>query len=443
MASGKEVIVVGGGISGLRAAGVLKSLGYQVRLFEASDRVGGWIRTRRIDGFLCEYAAGGALPAPNGVLDVCHELGVAVEEANDSLKNRWLIDGEQMVLVPRTPQGLLRSKLLSRRAKLRLMMEPVARKSKGEDESVYAFLARRFGSELAERVSTPLVTGIFAGDPRQLSFRTCFPTLSRMDDQGGVFRSLMQKKGTRSTKRLVTAAGGMESLVGGLAKQISGETATGCTVEKVAGGEHPQVTLANGDVHEADAVVLAVSSSRVAMLLREQRDVDSKRLDGIPHASLAVLHLGFEGKAIEHALNGFGCLNQHPESAPLLGCIFESSVWPGRAPQGHVLLRCLLGGVFHPEVVSWSEERLVAEALEFLRPHLKIIGQPMFSNIVRVHKAIPQYPVGFIGVRDPLVQQLSNNGIYLTGSGFFGVSVNQCLASGHETAMRIDRAFRS
>jgi oxygen-dependent protoporphyrinogen oxidase len=433
-----KVAVVGGGIAGLTAALRLVQAGVEVEVLEAAAP-GGVVGTRRSAGYLHEHAANGFLAAPDGATALCDELGVELVAAAKAARRRWIyIDGALRAL-PAGPLELVRTDLLTWRGKLALLREPLrpARDVDAQgDESVHAFAARRFGPEVARAIVAPYVTGVFAADAHDVSLAAGFPRLAAFDRAGGVVRGMVRALRTRSRepadrRGLHAPRAGMGALVDALVHALRGGI-TGATVRRVAPSPGP---LGPGVVveHAAgsrryDAAVLA-TPARIAAELIASSVPELRPIASIERAPAALVFLGFAAAdAGAVARDGFGLLVAQGEELRVLGIVFESTVWPDRAPADHVLLRCIYGGARDPSATALDDAALIAQARADVGAALGVRAAPVHTAVVRVPHGIAQYPVGHkdrVATLDSLAGQ---HRLVLAGADYHGVSINEVIA---------------
>lgn len=417
-----KIAVVGAGISGLTAAFRLQQRGHQVIVYEAADRPGGKIHSARVDGFIVEWAANGVLSGRTHVFDLARELGLEPFEADAAAEKRYVFDGALRAL-PKSPPAFLRSGLLSKRGIARALVEPLVSGGAGE-ESVFDFLARRFGRQVAERFADVAVLGIYAGDPRELSVDAAFPILRALErNHGSVIRGLIQRK--RSGKgigRLSCFREGMGSLIEALAERIDVRV------------DHPITDL---EALDADEVVVAVPPPQAAKLLATPAPEAAAALREIPMAPIAATVYGAPVEALPRALDGFGCLVPPSAGRKVIGVVWTSAVFPTHAPPGQAALRVIFGGARQGHLLDLSDD----EAMEMVREELGIIlGGPMpapsFHRTVRWRQGIPQYTLGH-GARLARIEAALPTGVTLAGNGLYGASVADCVARGNAVARAI------
>ena len=394
-----KIAVVGGGIGGLTAAHALVNAGHDAHVLEAGDHVGGVLGTSVVDGYRREHAASSFLGgAPDGALALCNELGVPVEKASPKARKRWIyIDGKRHAL-PSNPIAFMRSDLMTWRGKLALLREPFAPAADAGDQSVHAFAARRLGPEIARAIVAPFVTGVFAADAHDISLEAGFPRLAELDAAGGLVRGgikqLFRKrdKAARTERGMHAPVGGVGALVDALAQTLGARVHTGVRIRSV---EHDAdgVMIAG---QRWDRAVLAIAAADAIPLV--ERDVPelATKLAAFARAPVALVYLGMPEAALpEPARDGFGLLVAKGEDPRVLGVVFESTVWPDRAPAGHALVRCIYGGGRDPAVTQLGDAELIDQAC---RDVARVLGGepvvPSHASVIRWPHGLAQYAVG-------------------------------------------------
>jgi oxygen-dependent protoporphyrinogen oxidase len=449
----RGVAIVGGGIAGLSLAHALdrrgaRSQGVTVTVLERSSRAGGNIRSEEVDGYLCEWGPNGFLDSVPETLELVRDLGLEAEllPSHDQAQNRYIFRKGRLHPLPGGPLAFLKSRLLSWPGKLRIAMEPFARRRPDGDETIHAFASRRIGGEAAEVLIDPMVSGVFAGDSRALSLRACFPKMWQMEtDHGGLFRALLAKRRGRRGPvgaplgRLTSFRGGTEDLVRALVRARGDGLRTGVLVRSLApspGGY--RLALEGGGALLADAVVLSGGAGESASLLHGVDPDLALGLREIPSAPLAVVCLGYEESGLPRPLDGFGFLIPRGEGPRILGVLWDSSIYPGRAPSGHVLLRAMIGGAHDPQAMALDDSALLERVRQDLRTTMGLQGSPTLVRVFRHPRGIPQYTVGHRERLARVEARLARYpGLYLAGSAYRGVAINSCVAEAGPLAERI------
>jgi oxygen-dependent protoporphyrinogen oxidase len=464
-----RVVVVGGGISGLATAHHLRTLDpdrpAEVVVLESGDRPGGKIRTDVDGGCVRERGPNGFLDNVPETLDLVRDLGLEgrLRRASPSAANRYLFRGTGLWRVPSNPGEFLASGLLSFGAKLRVLWEPFAKGPPPGDETVFDFARRRIGEEPARILVDALVAGVYAGNSRELSLRSAFPLLRAMEEEyGSLWRALKSRRraawkaaeearaaemraaiarggeeapppppagspfGPGGT--LTTFDGGMQVLTDALAARLGsavriGKRAMGLSRE----GERWVVQAADGETFRCDAVVCAAPAPDAAMLLGRFDPRFRPALEAIPVAPVVVVSLRYPEAAAPKAKAGFGFLVPGGEPCRLLGVLWDSTVFEGRAPRGEVLLRAMLGGARDPGAVNLLDDEILALVGAELRKTMAIEAAPTETRIVRWVQGIPQYTVGHAD-RLARIEEIrsEHRGLHLTGNSYRGVAMNLC-----------------
>lgn len=447
MASAPLTIVIGAGISGLTCAYALKKSGQNVSLLEASARPGGVIQSIEENGYLFERGPQ-SFSSTAVLAELCDDLQLTKEvvEAPHGAPRYILIRGE-LVPVPCSP-ALLTSGLLSWSTKFSFLRDVLGKTSPPEtEESIAAFVRRKFSAELLDRLVGPFVSGVYAGDPEQLSLRAAFPKLYEAEKTAGsVIRgslSLGKAEGEKTVTRprprpsLLSFRGGNETLVRALATFLGASLRCNVAVDQlhqVEQGFRVTVKSFAGEEELACArLVLAAPTSAVSEMLRGAAPSASSAFRKISYAPVAVVSLGYQRRQIRHSLEGFGFLVPRSAKIRTLGTVWNSSLFPGRAPQGHVLLTSFVGGATDPAAVSLSEEELATIVHREIAPLLEISGEPTATHVTRYAEAIPQYNLGHLdrlkSIQDAIaaIPRLSIIGNYWKGPAI-GACVEHALA---------------
>lgn len=454
-----RIVIVGGGISGLALAYRLQEQlpEAQINLLEREARLGGTVRTETRDGFRVEWGPNGFLDNKPTTLKLCRDLGLdheLVQASESSRRHRFLYLDGRLRALPGGPLAFLSTNLLSWRGKLRFLAERwQAPRRDAEDESIDAFARRRAGAEAADLFADALVTGIHAGDPKLLSVRATFPRLVALEQQYG---SIMKGMSGSARERRAEAAArgelyqrgsrmwslraGLGELITNLSSRLRHSPTTGAVVRALRRTTTGWEVQGEGTSRwPADAVVLACPAWAQAEILAELDAQLAERVGGIAYNRVVVVGLGYRRADVPHPLDGFGFIAPQRDRRDLLGVQWCSSIFPDRAPEGTVLMRALCGGWHRPEIVDWPEGRLLEALRAELCLALGITAPPVFQQVVRWDKAIPQYHLGHLDrvawIEERVRQQ---PGLFLAGNAYHGVALNDCT----EQAVRISASVR-
>jgi len=412
-------------------------------IVEALPQPGGIIRSERRDGYLLEFGPQSFSATP-AVLRLCGELQIESQLIQaPPHAPRFVLTGGQLRAAPLSPPAFLASSLFSAKTKLSVLRDVLGHSVPPQnDESVAAFILRKFSPELLEKLVGPFVSGIFAGDPERLSVRSAFPQLYEAEKSAGsVIRGLLgdgkPKEGRRERTTLRTFPDGNQTLVDTLATEIGSglhcKTTSG-SIRAVAGSANAaafEVTIrANGQdvILTTDRLIVATPTQQAAQLLRDVNPQFELVLKKFEYAPVAVVSTGYARAAVRHSLDGFGFLVARSSGLCVLGTVWNSSLFPGRAPDGQVLLTSFVGGATNPQASSLSTEELVRTVHQELAPLLGISQQPSFSSALIYEQAIPQFNMGHAEkVRLLLELQSNHPNLWLTGNYLRGPSLGACI----------------
>jgi protoporphyrinogen/coproporphyrinogen III oxidase len=455
-------LVVGAGISGLVCAYALRKAGVDAQVLESGEAPGGVIRSERREGYLLEFGPQ-SFNATSPLLNLCRELKIddQLVPAPANAPRYVLVKGT-LRSVPFSPPAFIASSLFGPLTKLRVLRDILGRSSPPQnDESVAAFVRRKFSGELLDKLVGPFVSGIYAGDPEKLSVRSAFPQLYEAEKTAGsVIRGLLfsAKKRPASPEKptLQSFRVGSQTLTQALAANLGSNLRCGVIAQRIAvrsassaGKIDPtfEVTFQTKkaeDVLTTDRLIIATPAQEAARLLRSIDAQFEGALTAIAYAPVAVVSLGYARSAIQHSLDGFGFLVPRSAGLRILGTVWNSSLFPGRAPEGHVLVTSFVGGATDPSIVALDESEIVSIVHRELASVLGISQTPSFSHVQAWQHAIPQYNLGHLGHVNQLNQLQSKYpsirlvGNYLRGPAW-GACVEQALAVAQE-AIKKERA---
>ncbi|HEY9686490.1 MAG TPA: protoporphyrinogen oxidase [Coleofasciculaceae cyanobacterium] len=452
--SSAETIIIGAGISGLVAANQMRKNGRDVRVLEAGSAPGGLIRTLHEDGFTVEGGPNTFPSSAGELLALCEELGLTPKPASPLAQKRYLYLQGRLTALPGSPLEALTTPVLSLGGKLAFLKEPWQPKSQAEELSIADFFRQRLGAEAVERLVDPFISGIYAGDIRQLSLPAVFPRLWQWEQEhGSLIRGAMaartgQKKsgqvksGKRKPMQLLSFENGLQSLTDALVRALPANALhLNTRVQAITQTEQGfRLSLYGGETLSARQVILATPADVAAQLLQTLVPQAAQSLAQVTYNRVAVVHAGFKKSDLPHPLDGFGCLIPRRENLALLGSIWASSLFPERAPEGHVLLSNFIGGAHHPEIPTWAPEQIQAQVLADLG---QMFGsrqplQPVFSKVLRYERAIPQYALGHRERIQAVEAALASHpNLALCGNYLHGLAINECIKSGLAVAERL------
>jgi len=458
--SERRVVVIGGGISGLTCAWRLTRLGIPALLLEQEARGGGVIRTVRNDGVLFEAGPQSFLLTAS-LFELITEMGLEVDLLRaDRRAPRFVFLQGKLNRVPMAPPGMLFTSLFSAGTKWRLVSEPFRSTTPPEaDESIADFIRRKFGADLLDHLVAPMVSGIYAGDPERLSLRSAFPALHEWEKaHGSVLRGMIKslsngKKKARppaAARGLVTFREGNASLPARLAERLGDAVSPATRVISIRRGPQsgPGFELdceskGRSETVSAAAVIVAAPAGVAARLVAPLIPAAAE-LGRITYAPVAVVSGAYATEHLRHPLDGFGFLVPRSERLRILGTVWNSSLFPGRVPEGQTALTSFVGGMTDPSAGSLPDEALFQTVESELRRILGVFGAPRTRFAQRWPQAIPQYNLGHAeltrNVRGALAEV---PGLFLAGSYLEGPAVGACVAAANTAAEQAADYFRS
>jgi protoporphyrinogen/coproporphyrinogen III oxidase len=441
-----DVIVAGAGISGLTCAYALKKSGKDVLIIEGSPRPGGKIGTDRIEGYLLEAGPNSLRLENRETLDLLRDLNVSdrLLEASPNAKKRFILRDGEWVQVPRAPFEAIGTKLFSFSGKLRALREVMVKSSSDDDESIAKFFTRHFGKEVFEYAADPFVTGIYAGDPNKLSVRHSFAQLWRLDQKfgslirGGIKQRRQPKNPDRVKPRIVSFPEGLGELIAKLRQELQNELLSDEEAISLERSNEQFSLTTNKQKLFASNIILAAPAYTVAPFVASLDPELATLLTEVDYPPVGVAYLGYRTEQFSKPIEGFGGLIPTKEHRKILGIIYSSSNFPGRAPEGHTLLTVLMGGARNRAVGALGEEEIAdiaqAEVQELLSP----TGAPTFQRARLWKHAIPQYNIGYdkiLTALDKTERQIP--GLHFIGNYRGGISIGACIQHATELARRL------
>ncbi len=455
-----RVVVIGGGISGLSAAwSVVKTaeqLGGpvpEVLLLEAGAEVGGKTQTLQRGPWRLEAGPTGFLDNEPALDELVGYAGLEKLPADPAAARRYLVNGGKLREIQTNPLKFPLSRILSPLGLLRIAREPwIAKRVSEVEESIWDFAERRLGEQAAERLISPMVLGVFAGDARALSLPAAFPRMAQLEaEYTSLFRAMAKLAQAKKlaggpggpSGALTSFAGGLQDLPRALASRAPFEVRTGarvCALHNSGGSAWHVDVEGQHEPIACDSVILATEAWNVASLLAGHAEVASAELQALSTPGVAVVGLGYGPQELARAPRGFGALIARPEGFRILGVLWDTFLFPQRSPDGHLLVRCMLGGATDTEAVGLSDEELVRTAHADLGRLMGFENEPVFSEVVKWPHAIPQYEVGHLArVKriDADMQALSDThpGLHLAGNFRVGIAFGKAAAQGRDAGM--------
>lgn len=456
-----KTLIIGGGISGLATAYALqKQQGNEADyvLLESSDRLGGKIITYAGDGFLIEGGPDSFLTQKRAALDLCQELGLGDQLIGSNRlatpstyvlsKGKLHPMPEGMVLMaPTMILPVLRSKLISWPGKLRMGMEIfVGRNTTIADESLGSFVRRRLGAETLDKIAGPLMAGIHAGDPDNLSLRSTFPLFAEMEKNhrslilGMIKRKKAQPTTGKRPSMFTTLSGGLQQLPDAIAAKLDPQRIRlNSPVQSLSvEGNQYKITLTDGASLLADDVVFTTPATITAEILQQLDPTLAAKLRTIRYVSTSTVSLAFRRTEITTNLNGYGFIVPVSEGRKITACSWSSTKFNHRAPGDTILMRVFIGGIFNEDLAEQNEATLIDIARQELREIVGITATPILARAYRWRRSNPQYNVGhsaLLGAIDQLTA--AHPGLHLAGAAYRGSGIPDCIQSGTDTAAKI------
>ncbi|HTY64798.1 MAG TPA: protoporphyrinogen oxidase [Acidobacteriota bacterium] len=459
-----EVLVIGGGISGLtvaHASGLYKRPGC-CELWEGTGRLGGTIGTDRLQGYSVDWGPNGFLDREPLTLQLVDEIGLReqLEPANPKSEKRFIVKNGQLHPVPFSPAKIIATGLLGPLEKARIFCEPFipARRDDG-DESVFDFAARRIGRGAAVTFVDPMVSGIHGGLARELSLPSCFPIMREMETRyGGLVKALiarqLEKRRARNAagaprKKSGSPAGpgghltsfrsGLDVIVQRLEERMQPIFRRNRQVIRIRRNETGwEATDQTGLTVQARKIVVSCPTYSAASLVKDFDSELSAAFAAIPYAPIIVVATGHKIEDIRNPLDGFGFLIPRNQGLRTLGSIWTSSIFSERAPEGFVQFRSMLGGDGDHSVLELSDGELWATLRKELDPLIGIRNDPAFIRIFRWEYGIPQFKLGHRERRARIEQLAARHpGLYVAGNAYYGVGLNDCVKMAYRVARQI------
>jgi oxygen-dependent protoporphyrinogen oxidase len=432
-------LVVGGGISGLVCAYALRKSGIDAQLVEASPRPGGVINSVTRNGFLLELGPQ-SFSGTRAIRELCTDLGISNEllQAPPHAPRYVLIDG-QLRPAPLSPPAFFLSSMINGATKWALLRDIFGKNLPPDaDESVAAFIRRKFSPQLLDRLVGPFVSGVYAGDPERLSVRSAFPMLYEAEKAAGsivrgMLRVAKSKKGPRERPTLQTFREGNETFVRALANKLGPALLTGTKVIEISHQNDGSFSLglesrSGNDSLSTRSLILATPTDITGSLLSHLDPSFESPLTSMEYAAVAVVSLGYRQQDVGHSLNGFGFLVPRSSGLRVLGSVWNSSLFPGRTPDGHALLTSFVGGATDPAATKLKPEELAVLVHAEISSVLSMKNDPVFSNVTIWPRALPQYNLGHSDRLAAVAKSCSRfPGLWLTGNYLQGPAIGSCV----------------
>ncbi|PWN06263.1 protoporphyrinogen oxidase [Rhodohalobacter mucosus] len=444
--SEKKIAVIGAGITGLVTAYILQQNGTQTHLFERRAEAGGSIKTERKENWQYEYGPNTLLLKDREVADFLSriQLNDAIVEANPAASKRFIVKDNTLMALPSSLASAVKTPLFGFGSKLRILAEPFIGRSQDPDETVASFVERRLGREVLDYAINPFVAGIFASNPEDLAVRHAFPLLYNLEKEygslvkGTVLGRKKRKESGRVKRKLISFKNGMQMLTDTLSEKME-HLNLESEVTEILQSSDGWTLRVNGKVKGPYSdVVVNIPLYRWGTDLLPVPDSMLSKLQEVTYQPLSVMIVGYKKADIDHQLDGFGFLVPEAEKRSILGALFSSTLFPGRAPSDSHLLTVFIGGGRQPEAAALSSEELFKRVEKELFELIGLTGEPVMKDHIYWPNAIPSYHPGYdeiLNVFDQIESELP--GLHLAGNFRGGVSVPDCIKNGMELGDRL------
>lgn len=442
-----SVGIIGGGIAGLSAGFFLQQkfgADCSFKIFEKENHLGGTIGVTHENGFTIDWGPNGFLDKEPLTLKLAEQLGLSNQllPANDKAEKRFIFRNNKLWEINPNPLKFMTSGLLSLAGRLRIPVELIIPpKTDSSPETIYDFVSRRIGSEAADILIDPMVSGIFGGDAKKLELSSCFPIMRQMEiEYSGLIKAMIKKKKAAQNRskaggpagpsgRLTSFTGGLHTIIAELEKKLSDNLCYPVDIRAINKSKHGKYEIVvSAQKYEFDHLILAVPAYAAAKLMGQQSTVLTDLLDGIPYSNIAVVCQGYKLSDVGHDLDGFGFLIPHNQNKNILGSIWTSIIFPEQAPAGYALFRTMLGGARNNQIIKKNETEIAEIASSELTPILDLKGTPAYQKVIIWDKAIPQYILGHAHRLSAINSELDKLGnISLAGNAYTGIGINDTI----------------
>jgi protoporphyrinogen/coproporphyrinogen III oxidase len=448
-----KIIVLGAGISGLSTAYWLTQEGYDVMVLESDASPGGSVKTITENGFLIDQGPNSGLDTSPAIKKLVDKVGLNEQMiyANEEAKKRYILRDGRLLPLPTNPLALIKSRLFTPSAKMRLLMEPfIGRSQDGYYQSVAEFVKRRLGQEFLDYAIDPFVSGVFAGDPGRLSVQSAFPRLYDLEEKyGGLIRGMIKGSKERRNNpevskqaaKMFSFKNGMSSLIFALADKLGKHIKYNAQVESVkkapVGYRINYVFQGKKTSILAETIISTIPAYRGKDVFGSLDKELAKHLDDVYYPPVMTLYLGYKKKD-SPALDGFGFLIPSNEQMSFLGAIWNSAIFPGRAPDDSVSFTLFIGGARNANVFDQGEDKIINQAIQEFENIMGIKEKPVIKSSRLWKKAIPQYNIGYIEHENYFSQfEETFPGLYLAGNYRGGISFGDCIRNSGEIVERV------
>ena len=440
-----RIAIIGAGISGLSTAFYLQQArpDLELLIFDANPEPGGTMHTVERDGFRFEAGGNGFLTSKPDGLDLVKEAGAEhLLLPSSDLARRRFIFTDRLHRLPETPPAFLSSRLLSLPQKMRVAAEVfIPGKRDESDETLQDFGYRRVGKAFTDVFLDAMTAGIYATTPDRVSVNAAFPLVVRLErEHGGLFRGMIARRKRQAGPGgiLMSFKGGVGRFIEHLQKTLTADWRLDAPVHGIRTDGAGYRVLSSAGEDRVDQVVVSATAPAGARMLQDLDAELAARLSAIDYSPIAVIGFGY--RHLDHPLEGFGLLTTTAARLPILGVLWDSSIFPDRAPAGGKSLRVMLGGQRNPDLVQQDEDGLVETAREGVRLTMGVTSDPDVVFIKRWENGIPNYPVGHLRAMEELFKHAARYpGLHLNCNAYRGIAMNDCIHNSRVLAETISR----
>ncbi|NLY04252.1 MAG: protoporphyrinogen oxidase [Campylobacter sp.] len=433
-----DIAIIGGGISGLATAFYINFFGegkHNVTVLEKDNVIGGKMQTHDIGGYLVEEGSNGFLSNRPDTIELIRLAGLEniLLKSNDNARVRFIYK-DKLYKMPETPKDFLLSGIMSPLGKLRVACEYlIPQKKDDKEETLKEFGYRRVGKELTETFLDPMVAGVFASTPDDISVKASFEKIVAMEDKyGGLIKAMlaMKSKSAAPAGVLMSFKGGCQELIKGIASKAEADIKCGYEVKTLSKKDDKFII---NDELKFDKVIVSLPAYVTADLVKELAPDTFRRLNAIEYTPISVVGLGYE--KIDHDLRGFGLLTTSSSKQPALGVVWDSSMFYDRAPEGGALLRVMIGGQRDKDLGLKDDKTLVELAKLSVRNTMGVNDKVSKTYVKRHEKGIPNYGLGHMANVNEIFKEIRRvDGLYLNSNAYKGVAMNECIKNSRLTA---------
>ena len=444
-----NVAIIGGGITGLTVSKKLKEKGIYSEIFEKKDHPGGALKTVKNNNWILEYGPNTLLLKDQIVADFIYDLGLENDMilANESASKRYIVKNGKLEPLPTSLLKAAATPLFSFAGKMRILKEPFISRNENRDQTVAEFVERRLGKEILQYAINPFVAGIFANNPESLSLRHAFPAMYNLEAEygsliWGTFAGAKKRKESgRIARKLISFKNGIQQLPETLA-EYDGNIHSNQKVDKVEKRGKGWFVVSNGHEFGPYArVIINIPLYQITENLLPLSENDLHSIRKVSYPPLSVMHLGYKTNNVKHSLDGFGFLVPAVENRKILGALFSSMLFEGRAPDGHHLVTVFVGGGRQPEMAPLETDKMLKIVQQELQDLIGATGDPLFMDHVYWPNSIPAYHIGYDEILNTFKNiEVKNPGLHLAGNFRNGISVPDCIKNGIELAEKISES---